>query len=270
MENVCSLFFELSNEDRLRIMLELEKEPLKLTHLSKKLDLTSAESHRQLSRLSGTKLIVKDVEGFFSLTPFGEQSLKWIPGYRFIYDNKEYFQSHSLSNIPHDLLLRLGDLFGCIFSDNALVSVNHFSMMIQEADEYLQIIHDQYLLSVYPMVSEAFKRGVHLRCIDPVVYRPSLQLKGEVSEEVQKTMLLAQKDGILINRKMEQFDAFLWMSEKEVALLSFPTFEGKEDYLGFISKDDRAIKWCDDLFKYYWVRAKSKPEITFARPYEAE
>jgi hypothetical protein len=31
MENVCSLFFELSNEGRLSIMLELEKEPLKLT-----------------------------------------------------------------------------------------------------------------------------------------------------------------------------------------------------------------------------------------------
>ena len=40
MENVCSLFFELSNEDRLSIMLELEKEPLKLTHISKKFDLT--------------------------------------------------------------------------------------------------------------------------------------------------------------------------------------------------------------------------------------
>ena len=95
MENVCSLFFELSNEDRLRIMLELEKEPLKLTHVSKKLDLTSSEAHRQLSRLSEAKLVSKDVEGFFSLTPFGEQSLKWIPGYTFISDNSDVLVAES-------------------------------------------------------------------------------------------------------------------------------------------------------------------------------
>ncbi len=89
MENVCNLFFELSNEDRLRIMTELEKEPLKLTHISKKLDLTSSETHRQLSRLLETKLVVKDVEGFFSLTPFGEQVLQWIPGFTFISENSE-------------------------------------------------------------------------------------------------------------------------------------------------------------------------------------
>jgi predicted transcriptional regulator len=270
MENVCSLFFELSNEDRLKIMLELEKEPLKLTHVSKKLDLTSSETHRQLSRLSETKLVVKDVEGFFSLTPFGEQALKWIPGYTFISDNSEYFQSHTLSNLPHDLLLRLGDLSDCQFSNDALVSVSNIETMIREADEYFQNIHDQYLLSAYPLASEAVKRGVYVKSIDPVVYSPSPPLKGEISEENQKTLSQALEDGKLINRQMEQFDVFLWMSEKEVAIVSFPTHDGKFDYLGFTSKDDRAHKWCNDLFRYYWERAEPKHELTFARPYRAK
>jgi predicted transcriptional regulator len=269
MENVCSLFFELSNEDRLRIILELEKEPLKLTHVSKKLDLTSSETHRQLSRLSEAKLVVKDVEGFFSLTPFGEQALKWIPGYTFISDNSEYFQSHTLSNLPHDLLLRLGELSGCIFSNDALVSVSHIETILREADEYIQNIHDQYLVSAYPLASEAVKRGVHIKSIDPVVYRPSLQIKGEISEEDQETLSNALEDGRVVNRKMEQFDVFLWMSEKEVAILSFPTLDGKFDYLGFTSKENKAHKWCNDLFRYYWERAEPKHSITFARPYEA-
>ena len=269
MENVCSLFFELSNEDRLRIMLELEKEPLKLTHVSKRLDLTSSETHRQLSRLSDTKLVVKDVEGFFSLTPFGEQALKWIPGYKFISDNSEYFQSHTLSNLPHDLLLRLGDLSGCTFSNDALVSISHIETMIREADEYVHNIHDQYLMSAYPLASEAVKRGVHIKSIDPVVYSPSLKIKGEISEEDKKILSNALGEGRLTNRKMGQFDVFLWMSEKEVAILSFPTFDGKFDYLGFTSKDDRAHEWVDDLFMYYWERAEPKNELTLARPYEA-
>ena len=267
MENVCSLFFELSNEDRLSIMLALEREPLKLTHISKKLDLTSSESHRQLSRMLETKLVVKDVEGFFSLTPFGEQALKWIPGYTFISENSEYFQSHTLSNLPPDLLSRLGDLSGCMFSNDAMISVSHIETMIREADKYIYNIHDQFLLSAYPLASEAVKRGVNIKSIDPAVYRPSLEIKGEISEEDQKTLSQALEEGRLVNRKMEQFEVFLWMSEKEIAILSFPTLDGTFDYLGFTSKDERALKWCNDLYNYYWDRAEPKHELSFARPY---
>jgi predicted transcriptional regulator len=251
-------------------MFELEKEPLKLTHVSKKLDLTSAESHRHLSRLSEAKLIVKDVEGFFNLTPFGKQALIWIPVYRFITDNSEYFQSHTLSNLPHDLLLRLRDLSGCMFSDDALVSVSNIETTIREADEYYQDIHDQFFLSAYSLLSEAIEREVNIKSIDPVVYSPSIQIKGEVREQDQKTLSQALKDGRLINRIMKQFDVFLYMSEKEVALLSFPTSDGKFDCLGFTSKDDKALKWCNDLFRYYWERAKLKHELALARPYEIE
>jgi predicted transcriptional regulator len=270
MENVCSLFFELSNEDRLSIMLQLEKEPLKLTHISKRLDLTSSESHRQLSRLLERKLVMKNVEGFFSLTPFGEQALKWIPGYTFISDNSDYFQSHYLSNLPYELLIRLGDLSESMFSNDALVSVSNIETMIREADEYIKTIHDQFLLSAYPLASEAVKQDVQIKTIDPIVYRPSLQIKGEVSEEDKKTLSLAVREGRLCMRKMEKFDVFLWMSEKEVAIISFPALEGKFDYLGFTSKRDRAHKWCNNLFEYYWERAEVKHELSFARPYEAE
>jgi len=270
MEDVCDLFFELSNENRMRIMLALEKKPLKLTHISKLLNLTSSESHRQLSRLSETKLIAKDVEGFFTLTPFGEQTLKLIPGFRFISDNSDYFQTHSLSNLPSELLLRVGDLVGCLFSDDALVSVSNIETMMRDAGESILLIHDQFLLSAYPLAGEAVERGVKIKTIDPVVYRPSLPISGEVREEDQKTLSKALEDGRLENRIIERFDVFLWMSEKEVAILSFPTLDGKFDYLGYTSKDDRALNWCNDLFMYYWERAEPKRDLTYARPYEAD
>jgi len=270
MDDICSLFFELSNEDRLRIMLTLENEPLKLTHISKKLDFTSSESHRQLSRLLEIKLVTKDVEGFFSLTPFGEQALRWIPGFSFISDNREYFQTHSLSNLPSELLLRLGELSGCLFSDDALVSVSNIETMIREAGEGIYTIHDQFLLSAYPLASQAVERSVKIKSLDPVVYQPSLPIKGDVSEEDRTTLSRAFENGRLVNRKMERFDVFLWMSKKEVAILSFPSLDGTFDYLGFTSKDDRALKWCNDLFEYYWERAKPKHKLSFARPYDSD
>ncbi len=64
MERLCSLFFELSNEDRLSILLKLMDEPMKLTHLSRELGLTVQESSRQLARLTGIDLVTKDPDGF--------------------------------------------------------------------------------------------------------------------------------------------------------------------------------------------------------------
>ena len=43
MERLCSLFFELSNEDRLSIIMKLMDEPMKLTHIANALDLTVQE-----------------------------------------------------------------------------------------------------------------------------------------------------------------------------------------------------------------------------------
>lgn len=45
-------------------------------------------------------------------------------------------------------------------------------------------------------------------------------------------------------RMLDEIDVFLWMSEKEVAVVSFPTLEGNFDYKGFTSRDEGAIRWC--------------------------
>ena len=48
------------------------------------------------------------------------------------------------------------------------------------------------------------------------------------------------------------------ISEKEVAALAFPEVTGGFDYLGFTSRDEKTLKWCTELFQYYWDRAKPK------------
>ena len=86
MESLCDLFFELSNEERLRIFLLLDEKTLKMTHISRELDLTVQETSRHLSRLSDKMLIRKNVEGFHSLTSYGEQIFGLIPGFKFFSD----------------------------------------------------------------------------------------------------------------------------------------------------------------------------------------
>ena len=73
---------------------------------------------------------------------------------------------------------------------------------------------------------------------------------------------MAKTQGSIEMKMLDRIDVFLWMSEKEVVALAFPTLEGGFDYLGFTSKDKRALEWCGELFQYYWDRAEPKNELS--------
>ena len=75
MKRLHKLLFELASAERMNIMLELKKEKLKLSHVSRKIDLTVTEASRHLQRLNESKLIQKDIDGYFALTSFGDLAL---------------------------------------------------------------------------------------------------------------------------------------------------------------------------------------------------
>ena len=91
MVNVCNLLFELSGSDRMDILLLLKKSPLKLSHISNKLNFTVQETSRNIARLSDAKLILRDVEGAFHLTPYGEEALIQISGLSFLFKNRSCY-----------------------------------------------------------------------------------------------------------------------------------------------------------------------------------
>jgi len=41
-----------------------------------------------------------------------------------------------------------------------------------------------------------------------------------------------------------------------VGILSFCKEDGEFDFLGFSSEDERARRWCRDLFEFFWERAE--------------
>ena len=110
MDNSSSLLFELSSIDRLDILLLLKKTPLKLSHISTKLDFTVQETSRNITRLIESKLIRKDVDGAFHLTPYGEETLNLLSGFDFLFRNRDYFLTHNLSGFPVNFRAGLGIL----------------------------------------------------------------------------------------------------------------------------------------------------------------
>jgi len=85
LDNFCNLLFEFSSVDRLDILLLLKKSPLKLSHISSELAFTVQETSRNVARLTDAKLIAKDVDGLFHLTPYGEEALSQLSGFRLLF-----------------------------------------------------------------------------------------------------------------------------------------------------------------------------------------
>ena len=249
MERLCNLLFELSNEDRLKILLGLQERAMRLTHLSEQLNLTVQETSRHLSRLSDAKLIKKDVDGLYRSTPYGEHSMKLLSGFRFLSQHREYFTTHTTSHLPHEFVSRIGDLVNCTFEDDVMVAFHGVEHMIQEAQEHVWILSDQILMSTQPFLVKAVKRGVEFRLILPEDMTPPQGFKP--------TLTITKRGKM---RTLKRVDVGLATSEKE-GVVAFPTTDGRMDYLGFGLTDERSHKWCRDLFLYYWEKGKrGKPK----------
>ena len=255
MESLCDLFFELSNQDRVRILLQLDKEAMNVTKLSRKLDLTIQEASRHTSRLGEVGLTSRDTDGCHHLSQYGRLVLRQLPGLEFASKYRDYFSSHLHEYLPQELLSRIGELADSIYVDDAVVSMYSIEKMVRKAEEYIWSINFPIPLSVFPLLREAFERGVTCRLMAPKNYIVHPIVRGAVQKEDAQAIYHARATKLLEERFMERMDILLWMSEKEVAIVAFPKPDGNFDSLGFNSTDKRAHKWCRDLFQYHWERA---------------
>jgi len=106
-EGVGSLFFELAGDLRLSMLEKLNQKPYRLSQLASELDATMQEAHRNMTRLVGSGLVSKDREGELVLTSYGRTIVAMIPGYEFLYRNKEFFMDHSLGDLPPKFIQRI-------------------------------------------------------------------------------------------------------------------------------------------------------------------
>jgi predicted transcriptional regulator len=251
VERLTDLMFEVSNEDRLRILLRLEEGGLSVTGLSRDLKLTTQEASRHLSRLNDVGLTRKDAGGSHHVTPYGRLIIKQIQGIRFASEHVDYFSNHAVEGLPLEFVYRMGELTGSTYVDDLMFSIHCTEKVFREAEEYVWATSDQYPMSSIPLHRGAFARGVKVRYIDA----------EEDSEAINK----ARRTGQMKERGLEKLQVYLWMNEKNVGMLAFPTTKGRFDYLGFSSADEGTLKWCKDLYGYYWERAKPKTEYVLVK-----
>jgi predicted transcriptional regulator len=256
MEALSDLLFELSNDDRLQILYELDKENLKLSHIARELDFSVQETTRNIARLVESKLVTRNINGAYEITSYGHQAIKLLDGYRFISKHSDYFVDHSLKELPYKFQTRIGELNDCKPVKRLMDTFGIIEKILREVEDYYLYITNETLstASGYQLSLRAHDSGVQGKGIKPTGFTRSRILSDNIPEEVWKEIGSYKTKGSLENKYLERIDFALFMSEKEV-LFDFPDNDGNFDYMGFTSTDEKAVEWCKDVFNYYWERA---------------
>jgi predicted transcriptional regulator len=226
-------------------MLELQKSGLKLSQISRKLDLTVTEASRHLQRLNEATLIQKGSEGYFQLTPFGKLSMTLLPALGFASKHREYFLEYDISKTPIEFVERIGELDKSTYVSETFKNLEEGEKRIREASEFVWILSDQVLASSIPILSEKMKNTT----FDLRIVLPEGMFPPEEKSQLPSTISYLQK------RVLPKVDALVVMTEK-YAIFCLPNRNGRIDYTGFTGTDKKFHKWCKDLYLNYWEKAK--------------
>ena len=246
VEKLSEFFLELAHSDRLRALSLIERERLKLTHVSERLNLSMQETSRHLSRLRDAKLVRKDSDGFYQVSPLGRITLRLLPGYNFIISNRDYFQDHELTWLPPEFIERVGELEEYEPGRGVMQVLHLAGVVMEEAEQYVWILTDEVMTASIPMIRKGYERGIRVRIMLPEQLR--LPSGFELPEPAPASPMEM--------RRLNEVKVCIVMNEK-LAGLCLPDPNGKIDFsAGFASRKPRFHKWCKDLFLHYWEEAK--------------
>ncbi len=245
MGDLGSLLFELSNDERIAILENLQKEELNLSHIAKSQNITITEASRHLQRLTEARIIEKGSEGCYRLTSFGGLILQQLPGIRFILDKRDYFLEHDMSHLPYQFVSRIGELASGSHDLDSLGSIAYAELILKQAEEYSWSLTPQIIVSSLKTVEEKTKEGVNVRLLfpenmmRPPGYYPVPSVERRTLPKIQLRVMVTEKE----------------------AMLGLPFLNGQMDYAQLIGKDSKFHEWCKDLFLFYWEKAK--PVLSF-------
>jgi predicted transcriptional regulator len=249
-ESLYDLLFEISNEYRCDILVLLSKKPLRVMEIAKHQKFTTQEISRNLARLNEVGLTYKDVEGFYHLSPLGELTITLLREFEFISKHKSYFINHRVNHLPPEFLKSLSELSGSHETKSLMDFLHYMDTIINESKEFVNLLVDQYPLMVIGSMINAIKRGVRVSIIESseATAGPSMDFVSlEDSEAISRVGFMPHVE----QRTTKRVDEFIILSESKCAI-AFPTRDGKFDYIGFVSSDEKSMRWCSRLFQYSW------------------
>jgi len=220
-EYLYDLFFEISSQERHKILLSLKNEAFNLTKLSQQSGLNLPETRRHISRLMEVDLVERNPDGRYSLTHFGLRVLEIVEEIAFFSHHKDYFLTHSVDYLPREFQVKLRDLSNSEFHDNILNFIRKIEIVIKEAEKEVFLLVDQFPLNHLSIIMKAIERGVNFKIIEPKnrVLNPDIEAlapqESLALDHMKFTPLVKQ-------RMMDEVNILLIASEKE-SVVAFPS-----------------------------------------------
>jgi len=250
------LLFEMSNEYRYNILLLLREKVMRISDLTREIKFTTAEVRRHVTRLAEVGLIQRDIDGYYQLTPYGETSLLLFQEFIFLSTNREYFKTHTLSKIPTGFVKQIGELSASNNLADAMDFLRHTENLFKESEEYVWLLVDQFPMNSLSSIVEAIERGVQFRIIEPRERILNPDIESMTSEETQ-ALSRTRQTPLVDQRMVDEVNVHLFLSDNR-SIIAFPTTDGQYDYKGFTATGGSSLKWCRELFLYFWNEATQR------------
>ncbi|MEM2759462.1 MAG: transcriptional regulator [Nitrososphaerales archaeon] len=249
LSNTSQIFVELAGDLRRQMMIKLNQESLRLSELSKELNATMQEAHRNVNRLIEVGLVEKDPEGLLSLTTYGKVILKQIPTFAFLTEHKEYFEEHTVGDLPMKFIQRMGALYNGQLIKGVVRVLEVWKDIYYDANEYIYEIMAQVPLDLIEPLVAKIRRGVKFSYIfgqDVVVPKG----RSELLQILGWRELMSKG---LVERKMaDKVQVMTVLNERQASVL-FPNLKGEADLNNMFYSDDPLFhEWCLDYFRYKW------------------
>ncbi len=238
------LFYELASEDRLAILRELVNSRLKMQEIARKLDLTATEASRQLQRMSQAKLIERGSEGTYATTHLGRLFLTLSTSMEFVYRYDEYFLTHDVTRIPLPFVNRLGELSRGTLVADLIADLSKWEALLRAAQDHVWVMTPRAMEHLTRVSADLLSKGVKIRAI--------------MSEENREAKVNLPSSKNAERKLIQEVPLIMIISEKEGSV-SFPSAhsDGSVDFASsFFGSDSNFLKWANDLFLYYWEKAK--------------
>jgi predicted transcriptional regulator len=239
-DRILALFSDITHPSRIRILKILNNNPMNLTEISKKLDLSKPEISRHLSKLRELGLIQHE-EKTNLLTDLGISILTIVSPLDVILDNYEYFTGHSLTFLPDSFIKEINSL-----SESDLIT--GAGLILKKIFEITNEMSDEMkLMTSQPSPSFPQEKKEKIKIIAPSYAK---------KENIDPETILNLFNNFEI-RLLDEINIALVIVDEKYGMLAFPTLDGLVDanYSFFVESSDGMV-FLNKLWDYYWELAK--------------
>ncbi len=202
-------------------------------------------------------MVFKDSEGHHMLTPYGKTVEEIIPSLSFLFEQRQYFVEHDTSDLPVQIVQRIGSLGNCEVVQGVLAIIQRWKNLYLESDSYIKEIMGQVPVDLIEVLSSRVDSGVKFSYIfgkDSVIPKG----RSEILYKVGWTEFISR--GLVARKMLDRAKIMTILNESEACVL-FPNLKGELDLnTMFYSRDKEFHSWCDDLFELQWKLASAFDE----------